>query len=280
MQTQPTPPTDIRFRPVRQLICTLLSHLVASERAWVHLHLILFNINDSDTAAKAALTNRLGGDRQLRRDDFTDYLRDHTPTVVLKDLRDGEKMSWGAVAKGDEPGAEENELYLSLELTEALIQAHFFSHHLTTTSPPPNSRSLCLMRAANTATREAHSNAGFSADTLEVIWNKQDMSRQDRMWHIHTLVAHYITFQNRSCMLPTAEILHVQASFSRTKLFMLDGDDLPAFPTSINGHDYVRYRGAGVSFRLPVEDAQEEDPYGGPGFVRVPMCGRGVLNSK
>ncbi|KAJ6469768.1 hypothetical protein C8R47DRAFT_767944 [Mycena vitilis] len=158
---------DACFQPVRQLICTLLSHLVASERAWVHLHLILFDIYDSDPAAKDALVNRLGGDRPLRRDGFTNYLRHHTPTVVLKDLRDGETMSWGVVAKGDEPGAEGNELYLSLELTEALIQApppelspedaedqqtrhkflfsisfihacihaltkHFFSHHLTT----------------------------------------------------------------------------------------------------------------------------------------------------
>ncbi|KAJ7636116.1 hypothetical protein DFH06DRAFT_1220027 [Mycena polygramma] len=293
---------DACFQPVRQLICTLLSHLVASERAWVHLHLILFDIYDSDPAAKDALVNRLGGDRPLRRDDFTDYLRHHTPTVVLKDLRDGEKMSWGVVAKGDEPGAEGNELYLSLELTEAFIQApppelspedaenqqtrHKFlfstpsSTHASTPSPstssPPNSQSLnscssCSMPATNTATRETHSNAGFSEDIL----------CQDRMWRIHRLVAHHITFRNRSCMLPIADILRVQASFGKTKLFMLDGDDLPAFPTSINEGEYVRYRGAGVSSRLPVEDApEEEDPYGGPAFVRVPMCGRGVLNSK
>ncbi|KAJ7118950.1 hypothetical protein C8R44DRAFT_982663 [Mycena epipterygia] len=74
-------------------------------------------------AAKKALASKLGPDRRVTMDDIVEFLTNRTPAIVFKALRNernGDAIVWGKVARGDAQGAEDNELFLSLELTEAL----------------------------------------------------------------------------------------------------------------------------------------------------------------
>ncbi|KAJ7626378.1 hypothetical protein DFH06DRAFT_1228758 [Mycena polygramma] len=293
--------TDPNYSSLPPLISTLLSHLVSSERAWWHLHLILFSIVDHSSTARAALTNRLGSDRLINRDDFIQYLRQHPPVVVIKNLRDGNKMSWGLVAKGDEPGAQENEVYINLDLTRALIESpppelspedaaiqqarhkllwsasfihecvhattkFFFSHNVITP------RILELLPDHSGSHGEAGSTferalLGYS---IEVLWVKDDLRGQ--MWHINIMVA---MVNGYSHILSSLDIERVQRSFGKNRLFIPNVADLPLIPITVNHNSHVRYRGAGISLPMDMEeegaDADDEGRY-----LRVSMCPRGV----
>lgn len=128
VQTNPHDPstrtnldTDPQYDGIRDLTCTLLSHMVGSKTAWISLDSVVWPVSQMDPIAKEALRTKLGSDRELQRTDITDFLLYDTPAIIFKEFPDKkETIIWGEVLKGEEVGAERNEMFLSMELLRAL----------------------------------------------------------------------------------------------------------------------------------------------------------------
>ncbi|KAJ7498554.1 hypothetical protein FB451DRAFT_1384363 [Mycena latifolia] len=113
---------DVAYASILNLARTMLNHLVGSSIAQRELVAVVDLISHSP-AAKAALASKLGEDRKVTAADIIDFLVNHTPAVVFKLLQgkeDSNAVVWGLVVKGDAEGAKDNEIFISLELTEAL----------------------------------------------------------------------------------------------------------------------------------------------------------------
>jgi hypothetical protein len=104
---------DENYAPLAQLARTVLTHLVESKIARSNILVILACITD-DEEAKKALATKLNDDRDVTSADILNYLINHTPTIVVKELKlEKDRFVWGEVLKGPDMA---NELFVSKEL--------------------------------------------------------------------------------------------------------------------------------------------------------------------
>ncbi|KAF9021106.1 hypothetical protein BDP27DRAFT_1439346 [Rhodocollybia butyracea] len=110
---------DPTFNTILTQIKLVLYHLIASEGAFTDIRYIIEKIIQNVEAAKAALGRRLGSNREFVRQDLCNFLQRDTPAIIFKSTV-LQSWNWGFVNKGEEVGAAENELFLSMDLMQAL----------------------------------------------------------------------------------------------------------------------------------------------------------------
>ncbi|KAJ7136024.1 hypothetical protein C8R44DRAFT_769500 [Mycena epipterygia] len=280
---------------------TVLGHLIGVKLAQNYLVAIMGLIG-STPAAKAALVSKLGEDRDITTADIVDFLKNETPAIIFKSLRSEEGANavvWGLVVKGEEDGAEANEVFLSLELTDALrlnpptsitqaesdlqrqrqtllwsiallhelvhaISKHFFSA-LTIT---PKITGMVTDNKGN-------SEAGCTFEKkylefhLEAVWTNEDICLPDRMWKIsHLLAAH---LGSPVLVLDSLDIQRLQNSFVRQAFWCPLPEHLEKW--TFNSNSFTRCR---VGVLRPITDSEEEETVSKPrgSMVISSMCPR------
>ncbi|KAJ7201346.1 hypothetical protein GGX14DRAFT_656377 [Mycena pura] len=282
------------YSDIVQITQTVFSHLVESVHPRNHLITILGYIT-KDPAAKAALVAKRG-DRKVNPDDIRQFLVDHTPTIVVKALQsdvDPTAIIWGQVIKGNVKGASDNEIFMTSELADALIQT------------PPSSLSdndACVQRARqkllwsftlayetihaitkfffspNTITPlfralisddKGHGEAGRTFEKnyfgfhLEAAWLKADVPKEDRMWRISNLLAAKLTsmlvwtpldVDSDLLVLTPVDVDHILESFSSIDIWSPEREDLNKFPG--NNTTHTRYR---ISSQSPMTDEVSDE---------------------
>lgn len=109
---------DPAYARITTLAQTIFTHIIGSSGARGR---ILYILNLIRPTAREALVATLGADREIVSADINDFLTHHTPAIVLKALRGKEnEIIWGRVLKGDQEGANDNEMFLLLELAATL----------------------------------------------------------------------------------------------------------------------------------------------------------------
>ncbi|KAJ6532024.1 hypothetical protein B0H19DRAFT_465270 [Mycena capillaripes] len=118
--------SDLRYKPIVQLAQTALNHLITSPTALSATLPTLLNTFHQDSSAKAAFCGRFGDvapDTTILRD----YLEKTPPVVIIAHLdpaaSTGDEISilWGMVIQGTSSAALRNEVFVSSELSEAIV---------------------------------------------------------------------------------------------------------------------------------------------------------------
>ncbi|KAJ7640311.1 hypothetical protein DFH06DRAFT_1334682 [Mycena polygramma] len=294
---------DPQYREIQDLTVTVLSHIVQAKSYSMCLWNIICRIADEYDNAADAFKMKFDSDG-IQYADVEIFLRQNTPTIVFKTLEGQEDIMWGLVVKETEEdvtaeGAEDNELYLSSELLQALCSAspvgmqpervqeqaarqrlifsitlcrevancatkYFFGHK----NPTPK-----LIQFESDSAGRGEAGATLERDyfgfNLEVLWLVPDGKRDDRLWLIDYAAAR---FDSKTCILDGQTMNRIQQSFRKPRIWMFGKDDLAILPSSINDDSHLRYRGSVV-----VDDSGDEDDgrTTPEGYIRSSLlCGR------
>ncbi|KAJ7134810.1 hypothetical protein C8R44DRAFT_870398 [Mycena epipterygia] len=296
VQTNPHDPstrtnldTDPQYDGIRDLTRTLLSHIVGSKTVWIILDSVFWPMSQMDPVAKEALRTKLGSDRELQRTDIIDFLLHDTPAIIFKEFPDNEEtIIWGEVLKGEEVGAERNEMFLSMELLRALrdpppqglspeiievqrarqsllwtatylhecvhcIVKFVFGHHYITPRHRPFARYPGgIDRELGLTFTDTY--FGF---TLETLWGTEAAKQEGRLWYIEELVAGFDVSPATRILSPDS-ITKVLVSFQKENPWRLEGGELAPMPSTVNNNSHTRYQGTGNSVAVPAEEGSED----------------------
>ncbi|KAJ7129299.1 hypothetical protein C8R44DRAFT_776424 [Mycena epipterygia] len=293
---------DPAYAGIRALARTVLTHLVGSPVAYAKLLAIMVAISPGP-AAKKALASRLGHNGPITAADITDYLRDHTPAIVLKDLRgEQNEVLWGQVLQGTEEGADRNEVFILLELAATLrdpappntlqiavqqqyhrlilsiallhglvhaITKYFFSPTFITPLLP----SMLPDDTGNGAPGRTFEKAylGFH---LETAWTRPDFESTDRMWHIDGVLASRMESSFKLLVIDQHTVQRILRSLTRSGVWTPVADELLVY---VYGNESrVRYRVGYPSRPVEDEDEDDSDNVDLSGMVTATMCSRGA----
>ncbi|KAJ7903348.1 hypothetical protein B0H14DRAFT_2664611, partial [Mycena olivaceomarginata] len=278
------------YAPLAQLARTVLTHLVESKIARSKILGILACISD-DEEAKKALTTKLNDDRDVTSADILNYLINHTPTIVVKELKlEKDRFVWGEVLKGPDMA---NELFVSKELvstcpppsklTSDEVARQKIFHQLLTSITLFHEIVHCVSKfffphiitpkiGSIVSDNRGHGEPGWSFEAeyfsfrVHAIWNQTGSSRPDRMWRILDLVAVKDEVPDRS--LDQQTIGRILDSLNRAAVWRPPTSNLDRYYRSTN---HVRFR---VGDAEPVDEESEEEedqvPDVGPGHGK---CG-------
>ncbi|KAJ7671666.1 hypothetical protein DFH06DRAFT_1320447 [Mycena polygramma] len=280
--------SDPQYLAMRTLARQALAHLVTSRRAWHTLLSLLGVIVTKRADAQEALRARLGSDRELETADIIAFFQYNTPSVIFKDLPDENgEVIWGLVLKGDEEGADTNELFISLEMVQALrslppshltiaeaeqqrlrqeflfvvtlmhelthtMTKFFFGHTFITPKLPTfqkDPRGSGMGQAGLTFEKNY---IGFVTET---VWAKEEAEMADRLWRVQFIVARATS---RLRVLSDLDISRVLQSMLKKDLWPVVADDLLPLPDTVTKNTHVRHRGGGVPMLIVEEEDQDD----------------------
>jgi hypothetical protein len=114
---------DPRYRPIRKLVETAINHLLSSPLALSVAVNILLNTYLYNPSAKAEFKAAFGPNALPSVELLASYLQNSPPAIVIAQLKhaNDDRIVWGLVTKGSSDAALRNELFISLELTDAII---------------------------------------------------------------------------------------------------------------------------------------------------------------
>ncbi|KAJ7220594.1 hypothetical protein GGX14DRAFT_675297 [Mycena pura] len=130
---------DPNYAPVIDAVHKTFIHLAHSDVAPYVIASIQSRIKAQ--ALDEGTTERRVLDAKVAVSNITDFLRDSTPCIVLRDMTDGNPsvaaLQWGTVLKGDKPTAEHNIIYIEKTLAMVLC---------ANATPPPDVQSPTFQR--------------------------------------------------------------------------------------------------------------------------------------
>ncbi|KAJ6552215.1 hypothetical protein DFH09DRAFT_1280982 [Mycena vulgaris] len=275
----------------------------AGIRTLTNLLAIMTLITCGDVPCKKAFTAKVGEDREVRQADIVDFFVNHTPTIVLKDLRGegDDDIVWGEVAKGDTVGADVNEIFLLLELAAALrdppppniaqpeiqrnyqrliltiVLLHQVVHALTKYFFTPYLLTP-LINAMMIPDDKGNGDPGLTFERdylrshLETAWTHPDSKMADRMWRISYLLAAHSPWAS-PLILDEENIVRILESFKTNLVWIPPPDEFIPYPFNNNTH--VRHR---LGLSRPMEDVEDEahsEQVNLSDMVIVGVCSRG-----
>ncbi|KAJ7512971.1 hypothetical protein B0H11DRAFT_2303034 [Mycena galericulata] len=275
--------TDPQYAGIRDLSRTLLSHLAGSIHALLELLHILLTITTS-AGAKEALEIRLGSRKDPGINDVEGFLLDHTPDIIFRDII-GQGIIWGEVLKGEEEGADRNEVAISMELLRALRDPPppTLSPEQSQTQALQHRLLLCvtLLREVTDCMTKFFFGQGFITPPLprferdprgggagltfekryvgfviELLWRKEDVEQDGRLWYVENVVTRLGFTQTR--ILSFTDILKILTSFRKKTIWLVESGDLSIVPGTVNENSHVRRRGGAP---VPMVLEEEEDPF-------------------
>ncbi|KAJ7204797.1 WD40-repeat-containing domain protein [Mycena pura] len=296
---EPTPidSNDLAYAEHRQIITVVLAHLVRSPIANGVLTTI-FN----DIARKRV--SEYKNEEIVVVDEYkiAAFLKDQTPRIIFQKLEptDTRDVIWGKVNKGNEPRAEENELYVSMDLANILrseppppdvesheierqrrihrllfhivvmhelihcMSKHFFgSEYLT---PALNSSLYRMVRDG-----KGNGESGWTFERkyvgfqLEVWFIKEDIALGDWLWHVSSLVATHLPGSSQSYVLNDRHIDNLVLSFRKMWLYEICPSKLRPVPLNTNSDTHVRCRtGSAVPTAEDSSDDSSDDSLEAP----------------
>ncbi|KAJ6519088.1 hypothetical protein C8R45DRAFT_950202 [Mycena sanguinolenta] len=284
------------YQEIEECTRRAFSHLASKNGAAIQIMVCLLNqIAIRDENAKEALGKSIGSDsRLLAADDIHKYLTQTPPAVIFKNIRSDE-ITWGIVNKGEMHGAEANELFVTMELIEALLDPrppgmsvnefevrrtqqwllytttiihetmhcltkYFFTHRFITPKMPSFEVDSTKLYGEAGATFERQ----YFGFILEVLVPRTAATvERRRLWNIQHVIGR---FSGHSCTIPHATVLTFLNSVRKAKLWHIDPTELEDVPAcdKTNG---IRYRITGTAG----DEEDEENSISDDSLVTIPV---------